>query len=152
MHYDFIVVGAGIVGLSTAYKLLKAYPGSSLLILEKEERVAAHQTGKNSGVIHSGIYYTPGSYKAKNCVDGRHQLVDYCCDRGVAVDVCGKVIVATDEQEHPRLQMIYERGLKNQIEGIKLIDRDELLEIEPHCGGIAAIHVPCTGIVDYTSK
>ncbi len=150
MHYDFVVVGAGIVGLSTAYKLLKAYPDASLLILEKEDRVAAHQTGKNSGVIHSGIYYTPGSYKARNCVDGRHQLVEYCQANDVAVDVCGKVIVATDEEELPRLQMIYERGLKNEIEGIKLIDRDELLEIEPHCGGIAAIHVPCTGIVDYT--
>ena len=150
MHYDFIVVGAGIVGLSTAYKLLLKYPDAKLLILEKEDRVAAHQTGKNSGVIHSGIYYKPGSYKARNCVDGRHQLVKFCQENDVAIDICGKVVVATDEEELPRMNAIYERGLKNEIEGISLIDQKELLEIEPHCGGIGAIHVPVTGIVDFT--
>ena len=97
--YDFTIVGAGIVGLSAAYKLSLRYPDASILVLEKEQKVAAHQTGKNSGVIHSGIYYKPGSYKARNCVDGRHQLVAFCQENGVAIDVCGKVIVAVEEQE-----------------------------------------------------
>jgi L-2-hydroxyglutarate oxidase len=147
--YDFIIVGAGIVGLSTAYKLSLAFPEAKILVLEKEEKVAAHQTGKNSGVIHSGIYYKPGSYKAKNCRDGRLQLVDFCREHDVAMEVCGKVIVATKEEELGRLDKIYERGIANQIEGIKKINREELLEIEPHVNGIAAIHVPCTGIVDF---
>lgn len=146
---DFTVIGAGIVGLSTAYKLSLAFPEAKILILEKEQKVAAHQTGKNSGVIHSGIYYKPGSYKAKNCKDGRHQLVEFCNKHGVAIDVCGKVIVATDEEELPRLEKIYERGLENEIEGIEKIDKDQLAEIEPYVQGIAAIKVPCAGIVDF---
>ena len=149
MMYDFTIVGAGIVGLSTAYKLSLKYPEAKILVLEKEDRVAAHQTGKNSGVIHSGIYYKPGSYKARNCVDGRHQLVDFCKEHNVAIDVCGKVIVATDESEIPKLQEIFERGLQNEIEGIEMIDADRLKELEPHVNGVAAIHVPCAGIVDY---
>lgn len=147
--YDFIIVGAGIVGLSTAYKLSLAFPDATILILEKEDRVAAHQTGKNSGVIHSGIYYKPGSYKALNCKDGRHQLVDFCHEYDVAIDVCGKVIVATKEEELGRLDGIYQRGIDNEIEGVAKIDRKELLELEPHVNGISAIHVPCAGIVDY---
>tara|TARA_R110000868_G_scaffold259361_5_gene517317 strand:- start:80400 stop:81626 length:1227 start_codon:yes stop_codon:yes gene_type:complete len=147
---DFIIVGAGIVGLSTAYKLSIAFPKAKILVLEKEKKVAAHQTGKNSGVIHSGIYYKPGSYKAKNCIDGRLQLVDFCKKYDVAIDVCGKVIVATDEEELPRLDKIYERGLENEIEGIEKIDAKQLAEIEPHVKGIAAIKVPCTGIVDFS--
>jgi len=149
MIFDFTVVGAGIVGLSTAYKLSKSYPDSKILVLEKEDRVAPHQTGHNSGVIHSGIYYKPGSYKAKNCVDGRHQLVQFCEDNDVAYDICGKIIVASEESEIPNLYEIYERGLQNEIEGIKVIDRDEMLEIEPYVSGVKAIHVPCTGIVDF---
>lgn len=149
MMYDFTIVGAGIVGLSTAYKLSLKYPEAQILVLEKEDRVAAHQTGKNSGVIHSGIYYKPGSYKARNCVDGRHQLVDFCKKHDVAIDVCGKVIVAADESEIPKLQEIFERGLQNKIEGIELINADRLKELEPHVSGVAAIHVPCAGIVDY---
>lgn len=149
MMYDFTIVGAGIVGLSTAYKLSLKYPEARILVLEKEDRVAAHQTGKNSGVIHSGIYYKPGSYKARNCVDGRHQLVDFCRQHDVAIDVCGKVIVATDESEIPKLQKIFERGLQNEIEGIELIDTGRLKELEPHVNGVAAIRVPCAGIVDY---
>ncbi len=147
--FDFIIVGAGIVGLSTAYKLSLAFPEAEILVLEKEDRVAAHQTGKNSGVIHSGIYYKPGSYKAKNCIDGRHQLVDFCNEHGVAIDICGKVIVATEEAELPRLENIYQRGLENGIEGIEKIGVEELAEIEPHVKGVGAIKVPCTGIVDY---
>lgn len=137
------------MGLSTAYKLSLSFPDAKILVLEKEEEVAAHQTGKNSGVIHSGIYYKPGSYKARNCVDGRHQLVDFCKQHGVAIEICGKVIVAVDEKELPRLDKIYQRGVENKIEGIEKIGPDELKEIEPHVAGIAAIKVPCSGIVDY---
>ncbi|PWN08186.1 L-2-hydroxyglutarate oxidase [Rhodohalobacter mucosus] len=149
MTYDFLIVGAGIVGLSTAYKLSKAYPDANILVLEKEDRVAAHQTGRNSGVIHSGIYYKPGSYKARNCVEGRHELVAFCREHGITHEVCGKVIVATDESEKPGLEKIYQRGLENEIEGISMIGPDEMKEIEPWVNGIQAIHVPCSGIVDY---
>lgn len=149
MTYDFIIVGAGIVGLSTAYKLTKAYPDLNILVLEKESEVAAHQTGNNSGVIHSGIYYEPNSYRAKNCVEGRHQLVDFCERNDVDYEICGKVIVATEEDDIPRLDGIYETGKINGIEGIKKIGPEELNEIEPYAHGVKAIHVPCSGIVDY---
>lgn len=149
MNYDFTIVGAGIVGLSTAYKLTQAYPDATVLVLEKEDRVAAHQTGNNSGVIHSGIYYKPNSYRAKNCVEGRHQLVGFCEQNDVAYEICGKVIVATEEEELPRLDKILETGTINEIEGIKKIDRQELKEVEPYAEGVAAIHVPCSGIVDF---
>lgn len=150
-HADFIIAGAGIVGLSTAYKLSIKYPSSSIIVLEKESGPAAHQTGRNSGVIHSGIYYKPGSYKAKNCIDGRHQLVEFCRNHNIPHDICGKVIVATDEAELPRLEAIYNRGLENKIEGIELIGQHRLNQIEPFVNGIKAIHVPCAGIVDYKS-
>jgi L-2-hydroxyglutarate oxidase len=149
MIHDFTIVGAGIVGLSTAYKLTLAYPDATILVLEKEDEIAAHQTGNNSGVIHSGIYYKPNSYRAKNCVDGRHQLVDFCDNHGVDYEICGKVIVATEEDELPRLQKIFETGKINEIEGIEKIDRQQLTEIEPYAEGLEAIHVPCAGIVDY---
>ncbi|MEQ9309483.1 MAG: L-2-hydroxyglutarate oxidase [Balneolaceae bacterium] len=147
--FNFIIIGAGIVGLSTAYKLTLAFPKAKILVLEKEQKVAVHQTGKNSGVIHSGIYYKPGSYKAKNCINGRHQLVDFCTAHNISIDICGKVIVATEENELERLEKIYERGLENKIEGIEKIDAKQLSEIEPHVKGVAAIKVPCAGIVDY---
>lgn len=150
MTYDFIIVGAGIVGLSTAYKLSENYPGLDLLVLEKEDHVAAHQTGNNSGVIHSGIYYKPNSYRAKNCVDGRHQLVDFCQQYEVDYEICGKVIVAAKEEEIPGLDDIFKTGQTNNIEGIKKIGPQELAEIEPYASGVQAIHVPCAGIVDYT--
>lgn len=149
MQYDFIIIGAGIVGLSSAYKLAEAYPGATILVLEKENHVAPHQTGNNSGVVHSGIYYDPNSYRAKNCVDGRHQLVDFCKEHDVAYETCGKVIVAADESELNILHTIFETGKINKIEGIALIDPKELADIEPHAKGIEAIHVPCSGIVDY---
>lgn len=149
MIYDFIISGAGIVGLSTAYKLLLSYPDANILVLEKENRVAAHQTGHNSGVIHSGIYYVPNSYKAKNCVDGRLQLVNFCKENNIAHDICGKVIVATDESEIPRLKTIYQRGIENEIKDISMIGPEVLHEIEPHVSGVQAIHVPCAGIVDF---
>ena len=147
--YDFTIVGAGIVGLSTAYKLSLSFPDAQILVLEKEGKVAAHQTGKNSGVIHSGIYYKPGSYKAKNCIEGRHQLVEFCKSNDVEIDICGKVIVATEQEELERLEHIFKRGLENGIEGLSKIGVPELKEIEPHVAGIAALHVPCAGIVDY---
>lgn len=149
MVYDFTVVGAGIVGLSTAYKLTLAHPDARILVLEKESEVAFHQTGNNSGVIHSGIYYKPESYKARNCISGRHQLVDFCREYDIKHDICGKVIVATDEAELSRLQKIYERGLENGIENISVLDEYSLKEIEPHVAGIQAVHVPCAGIVDF---
>lgn len=147
--FDIAIVGAGIVGLSSAYKLRLNHPQLRLLILEKESDVAFHQTGRNSGVIHSGIYYKPGSYKAKNCIEGRHQLVKFCEDHNVDYEICGKVIVATHEEEFSRLESIYQRGVKNNIEGIELIDENKLHSLEPYVNGLRAIHVPCSGIVDY---
>jgi L-2-hydroxyglutarate oxidase len=149
MNYDFTIVGAGIVGLSTAYKLSEAFPDANLLVLEKEKRVAAHQSGRNSGVIHSGIYYEPNSYRAKNCVNGRHQLVQFCEDYGITHEICGKIIVATQQDQLETLDEIFKNGQINSIEGIRKISIDEMREIEPYCTGIQAIHVPCTGIVDY---
>lgn len=149
MNYDFTVIGAGIVGLSTAWKLTNAYPDARILVLEKENRVAAHQTGNNSGVIHSGIYYKPGSYRAKNCVDGRHQLVEFCRCYDVTFDLCGKIIVAVEENELPGLENIYQRGIQNKIEGIDLVGEEVINELEPRSAGIRAIHVPCAGIVDF---
>src|SRR5690606_17429302 len=114
----------------------------------KEKKLADHQTGNNSGVIHSGIYYKPGSYKAKNCVEGRRELVSFAQTHNIAHEVCGKIIVAFEEAELPQLEKIYQRGIENGIEGIRLIDASEIKQIEPHCAGIKAIHVPCTGIID----
>ncbi len=151
MTYDFAIIGAGIVGLSAAYKIAREKPGSSIIVIEKEEHVAAHQTGRNSGVIHSGIYYKPGSYKAKNCVDGRIQLTEFCKKHDIEYDICGKIIVATDESEMPRLKAIYDRGVENGIEDISLIDADRMKEIEPWVAGVGAIHVPCAGIVNFRS-
>lgn len=149
MQYDFIIIGAGMVGLSTAYKLSLTFPEADILVLEKENHIAAHQTGNNSGVIHSGIYYKPNSYRAKNCVDGRHQLVGFCQEHDVKYEICGKVIVASDESETDRLNKIYETGKINKIEEIRVIDEKELNDIEPFAAGVKAIHVPCTGIVDF---
>lgn len=146
---DFTVVGAGIVGLSTAYKLHQAFPDAAIRVMDKENRVATHQTGNNSGVIHSGVYYKPGSFKAKNCVDGRHQLVDFCQTYDVKHDICGKIIVESAKDRADRLPAIFDRGVQNGIEGITVIDRKEMKEIEPEVEGTRAIHVPCAGIVDY---
>lgn len=148
-HYDVIVIGAGIVGLSTAYKMLEKHPKLKVAVLEKENRVAVHQSGRNSGVIHSGIYYKPGSYKARNCISGRRQLVEFCRKFDVTFQLCGKVIVAVNKAETVRLDSIYRRGLENEIEGIRKVSREELKKIEPHVNGVEAIHVPCAGIVDF---
>ncbi|MEX0771790.1 MAG: L-2-hydroxyglutarate oxidase [Balneolales bacterium] len=148
-NYDVIIIGGGIVGLSTAYKILKKYPKLKVAVLEKENRVAVHQTGRNSGVVHSGIYYKPGSYKAKNCISGRHQLIEFCREHEVGYDLCGKLIVAVNEAETIRLDSIFQRGRENRIEGIKKINQATMKEIEPHANGVEAIHVPCAGIVDF---
>lgn len=148
-RYDVAVIGGGAVGAATAFRLAEAYPHLRLLLLEKERRWANHQTGNNSGVIHSGIYYKPGSCKAKNCVEGRDQLVEFCKSYDVKHEICGKIIVATDEKEVSRLDQILANGLQNGLSRIKLINDKEIQDIEPYCKGLAGIYVPYTGIVDY---
>jgi L-2-hydroxyglutarate oxidase len=145
---DVVIVGGGIVGLATAYQLLRRYPRQRLILLEKEAEVAAHQTGHNSGVLHSGIYYKPGSLRASNCRTGKLAMEAFCKEEGIAFDVCGKVIVAVSEAELPALERIYQRGLANGVR-CEMIDQDRLRELEPHTAGIRAIHVPETGIVNY---
>ena len=147
--FDFVVIGGGIVGLSTARALLERHPGARLVLLEKEGGFARHQTGHNSGVIHSGIYYKPGSYKARFCREGAQALVEFCRERGIEYEICGKVIVATEQNELPLLDNLYERGLENGLE-VEKIGPEGLEEIEPHARGLAAIKVPSTGIVDFT--
>jgi len=146
--HDAVIVGGGIVGLATAYELLQVRPGASVLVLEKETELARHQTGHNSGVIHAGIYYRPGSLRALNCRAGKQLLEKFCTEQNIPFERCGKVVVATREQEIPALESILERGLANGV-SCRRICRDELLELEPHCAGIDGIHVTETGIVDY---
>jgi L-2-hydroxyglutarate oxidase LhgO len=148
-HYDIIIVGGGIVGLATAYKLQAQNPTKTILVLEKEKEVAAHQTGHNSGVIHSGIYYKPGSYKAIKCVEGRRELMSFVKEHNIPHDICGKIIVATEESELAHMNKVFNNGVANGVEGIEMIDAKRISEIEPHCKGIAGIWVPCTGIIDY---
>ena len=145
---NVVIVGGGILGLSTAYQLSRARPDIRITILEKEMGLAQHQTGRNSGVIHSGIYYTPGSAKAVNCRVGREQLLEFCREYEVPFDLCGKVIVATDSTELGRLHTLHQRGTANGV-NCRLISREELLELEPHAAGREALHVPDAGIVDY---
>ncbi len=146
--FDYTIVGGGIVGLSTAYHICLRRPRARILLLEKEKSWASHQTGHNSGVIHSGIYYKPGSLKAEYARQGNLAMVEFCREHGIDYEICGKVIVATHEQELPRLEELYRRGLANGLD-VALIGREELREIEPHVNGIKAIRVPSTGIVDY---
>ncbi len=148
--YDIIIVGGGIVGLATAYKLSLKVPNKTILVLEKEDQVAAHQTGHNSGVIHSGIYYKPGSYKAINCVSGRRELITFVKEHNIPHDICGKIIVATHESELAHMNKVFNNGIANDVEGIEIIDSKKIKEIEPFCEGISGIWVPCTGIIDYT--
>jgi (S)-2-hydroxyglutarate dehydrogenase len=147
--YDVIIAGAGIVGLASGLKILEQRPNTRLLIVEKEKAIAQHQSGHNSGVIHSGIYYKPGSLKAQNCLKGYKLLIDFCKRENIPFEICGKVIVAVDETEIPRLQNIYDRGIANGLVDCIIIGKDELKEIEPYANGIKAIHVPYSGIVDY---
>jgi len=147
--YDVAVVGGGIVGAATFYRLQSRFPGLRMVLVEKEPLLADHQTGHNSGVIHSGLYYPPGSLKAKNCVDGRRALVEFARTHHIPHDVCGKVVVAADASELPMLEKIHRIGMENRIEGLERIDAEALRELEPHCRGVAALHVACTGIIDF---
>ncbi|GAA0591284.1 L-2-hydroxyglutarate oxidase [Virgibacillus siamensis] len=148
MTYDYAIIGGGIIGLSVGMELTKQHPDASVVILEKESGVSLHQTGRNSGVIHSGIYYKPGSLKAELARKGNKQLVDFCREHDIPYDVSGKVIVATSEEEVSLLEDLYQRGLENQL-AVERISTEELRRVEPHVNGIAAIKVPSTGIVDY---
>ncbi len=149
MKYDVIIVGAGIVGLASGLKLLERFPSIKILFLEKENDIAMHQTGNNSGVIHSGIYYKTGSLKSQNCIHGYKLLVDFCRLHHVSYNICGKIILATGEKEIPAMNSIYERGVQNGLDGLKILDESELKQIEPHAHGVSAIWVPQTGIIDY---
>jgi L-2-hydroxyglutarate oxidase len=149
MSYDIVIVGGGIVGLATGLKLQSKKPNLKIAILEKEDQLAKHQTGNNSGVIHSGLYYKPGSLKATNCINGYHELIEFCEAEKIPFEITGKVVVATREEQKPLLKNLFERGLQNGLTGTREISLEELKEYEPHCAGVAAIHVPQTGIVDY---
>ena len=149
MKFDVIICGGGIVGLATAWRLLEARPQLKLLLLEKEPKLAAHQTGNNSGVLHSGLYYKPGSTKALLAVQGLQQMLAFCRTHGIAHEQCGKVVVATAESELLRLENLWERGNANGLQGLRKLTAPQIKEIEPHAAGIAAIHVPQEGIVDY---
>lgn len=147
--YDITIVGGGIVGAATAYKIQIKHPNLKILVIEKEEKLANHQTGNNSGVIHSGLYYKPGSAKAKNCVDGRKQLVKFAQEHNIKHDVCGKVVVAVEENELPFMDKIFDNGIANDTEGIEKISAEQVKDIEPYVKSIGGIWVPCTGIIDY---
>jgi L-2-hydroxyglutarate oxidase LhgO len=149
MAYDVTIAGGGIVGLATAHRLLEARPALKILLLEKEARLAAHQTGNNSGVLHSGLYYKPGSEKARLSVGGLRQMIEFCRTHGVAHEQCGKIVVATEAGELPRLENLWERGNANGLQGLRKLTPAQIREIEPHVAGLAAIHVPQEGIVDY---
>jgi len=146
---DVIVVGAGIVGAATALQLLHLKPSLKLLMIEKEKKAAQHQTGRNSGVIHSGLYYKPGSLKAQNCLEGYKKLVQFCQKENISHEICGKIVVATSETELPKLEELWQRGQANSLQKIRKISKEEIKEIEPNAAGIAGLFVPETGIVDY---
>jgi L-2-hydroxyglutarate oxidase len=146
---DILIAGGGIVGLATAFRLLQAHPGRKVLVLEKEAGVARHQTGHNSGVIHSGIYYKPGSFKARLCRRGYAQMVEFCEARAIPHDICGKIVVALSDAELPQLETLRQRAEANGLRGVKVIEKEAIAGFEPHVGGIRALHVPETGIVDY---
>jgi (S)-2-hydroxyglutarate dehydrogenase len=147
--YDITIIGGGIVGLATALRIKEQKPSLKVLLLEKENQVAKHQTGHNSGVIHSGLYYKPGSLKATNCIRGYQMLIDFCEKEGVAYDLCGKIVVATTEEQRPLLRNLFERGNQNGLIENRMISEGEMKEIEPHVKGLEGIWVPYTGIIDY---
>ena len=148
-QYDVTIIGGGILGLATALKITAAHPRVRLLILEKEAQLACHQTGNNSGVIHSGLYYRPGSLKAQSCVTGRKELIAFCDKTSVPYEICGKVVVATSQEELPRLEELHRRGIANGLKGLEIIVPERLKELEPHAIGIKGLYVPETGIIDY---
>jgi len=147
-HSDLVIIGGGIVGLATGYRFLERFPGKTVAVLEKEAEIAQHQTGRNSGVLHSGVYYRPGSLRAQNCRTGKQAMEDFCRSQEIPFDLCGKVIVAVEESELPQIEKILTNGRANGVKCAR-IDADRLRELEPHCAGIAAVHVPEAGIVDY---
>ncbi len=148
-RYNVVVIGAGVVGLAVGLEITRRFPQLRLLVVEKEDRVARHQSGHNSGVIHSGVYYKPGSLKARLCVTGAAAMVEFCCEHGIPHNVCGKVIVATTANELPRLEDLYRRGQANGLSGLRLIGPDAMREFEPHARGLKALFVPSTGVTDY---
>src|SRR5258708_26336928 len=150
-RYDVVIVGGGIVGLAVALEITQRLPRLRLLLLEKEDEVGQHQSGHNSGVIHSGVYYKPGSLKARLCVEGARAMIEFCREHRLPHQVCGKVIVATQAEEFPRLEELLRRGEANRLIGLRLIGPDELHEIEPHATGLRALAVPSTGIADYAA-
>ena len=147
--FDVIIIGGGIVGLATGHQILKEFPDKKLLVLEKEKDVGMHQTGHNSGVIHSGIYYKPGSLKAKNCRYGIELLKKFCDNNDIQYEMCGKIIVATKDDELDSLNNLFLRGMENGISGLTIIEKEEIADFEPHAVGEAAIFCPETGIIDY---
>lgn len=149
MRKDVLVIGGGIVGLATAWQLLQKNPALKLTVLEKEDEIAKHQTGNNSGVIHSGLYYKPGSLKATNCITGYNLLVEFCKIHGIPFELCGKIVVATEKHEVPLLENLHKRGQQNGLQNLKWLKAEELKAYEPHVNGVAGIFVPQTGIVDY---
>ena len=146
-----VIIGGGIVGLATAYRLAERFPGARISVLEKEDAVGRHQTGHNSGVLHSGLYYKPGSLRARLAVAGIRQMAAFCRENGIPHEICGKLVVAADDSEVPRLRDLEQRGAANGLEGLRWLDRGEMREIEPHVGGVAALRVPQEGIVDYAA-
>ena len=148
-QFDISIIGGGIVGLSTAYKLQSKYPNLKIAVIEKENSLAYHQTGRNSGVIHSGLYYKPGSFRAKNCVDGRKQLVKFAIENNIKHEICGKIVLAKNSEEAKRLDQLKSNGIKNGLVGLKILNKEELNQIEPYAGGVAALYVPESGIIDY---
>lgn len=147
--YDTIIIGAGLIGLSTAYHLKLKNPASKILVIEKEFKEACHQSSHNSGVLHSGIYYKPGSLKANNCIAGYHSLIEFAEENKIPYKICGKIIVASNASEIEALNRIYFLGVQNGLQNLKRLTKEEVRDIEPHCSGIAGIHVPQTGIIDY---
>ena len=148
--FDLTVIGGGIIGLATAMEIAEKYPRVKLLVLEKENQLAMHQTGHNSGVIHSGIYYKPGSIKAQTCVSGRKALLEFCDEHGITYNLCGKIVIATHAEEIPRLDELLRRGNANGVQGLEMIGPERLKEIEPHATGIRALYAPTTGIIDFS--
>ena len=149
LHCDVAIIGAGIVGLAVGLELVQKYPGLKVVVLDKENEVAAHQTGHNSGVLHAGLYYRPGSLKARLCVAGRAAMIGFCRQHAIPYEICGKIIVATEDSELPGLQELLRRGVANGVEGLREITPEQIREIEPHASGICGISVPGTGITDF---